>query len=55
MGAAGGLGERVISEQAAQYLTYMMSRVIEDGTGTRARIPGGSGGRAKARQTQAGP
>ena len=40
MGAGGGLGDRVISEQAARYLTYMMSRVIEAGTGTRARIPG---------------
>ena len=40
MGATGGLGERVISEEAALYLTYMMSRVIEEGTGTRARLPG---------------
>jgi penicillin-binding protein 1A len=40
MGATGGLGERVISEQAARYLTYMMSRVIEEGTGTRARLAG---------------
>lgn len=40
LGAAGGLGERVISEDAALYLTYMMNRVIEDGTGTRAKIPG---------------
>jgi penicillin-binding protein 1A len=40
MGATGGVGQRVISEEAAQYLTYMMSRVIDDGTGTRARIPG---------------
>lgn len=40
MGASGGFGDRVISEQAARYLTYMMSRVIEEGTGTRARIPG---------------
>ncbi len=40
MGAAGGFGDRVISEQAARYLTYMMTKVIEDGTGTRARIPG---------------
>ncbi|MCU0900696.1 MAG: penicillin-binding protein [Cypionkella sp.] len=39
-GATGGLGERVISEEAALYLTYMMSKVIEEGTGTRARIPG---------------
>jgi penicillin-binding protein 1A len=40
MGAGGGVGDRVISEQAALYLTYMMSNVIEQGTGTRARIPG---------------
>ncbi len=40
MGKGGGLGERVISEQAAHYLTYMMTKVIENGTGTRARIPG---------------
>ncbi len=40
MGAFGGLGDRVISEQAARYLTYMMSKVIDEGTGTRARIPG---------------
>ncbi|WP_103332381.1 transglycosylase domain-containing protein [Pseudotabrizicola formosa] len=40
LGATGGLGERVISEDAALYLTYMMNRVIEEGTGTRARIPG---------------
>lgn len=40
VGASGGLGERVISEEAALYLTYMMSKVIEEGTGTRARIPG---------------
>ena len=36
----GGIGERVISPQAAQQLTYMMSRVVEAGTGTRARLPG---------------
>lgn len=40
VGASGGLGERVISEESAQYLTYMMSKVIEEGTGTRARLPG---------------
>ncbi|NEX45979.1 transglycosylase domain-containing protein [Pseudotabrizicola algicola] len=40
MGASGGVGQRVISEEAAAYLTYMMSRVIENGTGTRAKIPG---------------
>ncbi len=36
----GGLGERVISKQAAGGLVYMMSRVIEQGTGRRARIDG---------------
>ena len=40
MGAGGGIGERVISEQAAQLLTYMMSQVIEGGTGARARLDG---------------
>lgn len=40
LGATGGLGQRVISEDAALYLTYMMNRVIENGTGTRAKIPG---------------
>jgi penicillin-binding protein 1A len=40
LGATGGVGQRVISEEAALYLTYMMTQVIENGTGTRARIPG---------------
>jgi penicillin-binding protein 1A len=40
MGAGGGIGERVISEQAAQLLTYMMNQVVESGTGTRARLEG---------------
>jgi len=39
MGQDGGMGERVISEQAAGYLTYMMSRVVTVGTGTRAALP----------------
>jgi penicillin-binding protein 1A len=38
MGAGGGIGERVISQQAAGLLTYMMSKVVESGTGTRARL-----------------
>jgi penicillin-binding protein 1A len=38
MGQEGGLGERVISEEAARQLTYMMSRVIEEGTGRRAKL-----------------
>jgi penicillin-binding protein 1A len=39
IGASGGMGERVIQEQAAQLLTYMMTQVIETGTGGRARLP----------------
>jgi penicillin-binding protein 1A len=39
IGAGGGIGERVISEQAAQLLTYMMAEVITSGTGTRAGLP----------------
>ncbi|WP_116133045.1 transglycosylase domain-containing protein [Tropicimonas sp. IMCC34043] len=38
MGQSGGLGERVISEEASQYLIYMMSKVIEEGTGQRAKL-----------------
>ncbi|WGV15621.1 transglycosylase domain-containing protein [Fuscovulum ytuae] len=38
IGAAGGIGERVISEQSARLLTYMMTKVIENGTGGRARL-----------------
>ncbi|MBC7163659.1 MAG: PBP1A family penicillin-binding protein [Roseovarius sp.] len=40
MNRQGGIGERVIREDAARELIYMMSRVIEGGTGTRARLPG---------------
>ncbi len=40
IGQGGGMGERVISEQAARELTWMMSRVIEEGTGGRAKLPG---------------
>ena len=40
MGQGGGIGERVISEQAARELTYMMSQVIERGTGRRALLDG---------------
>lgn len=36
----GGIGERVISEQAAQALIYMMNQVVTSGTGQRARIDG---------------
>ena len=40
MGASGGIGERVISEQAARYLTYMMAQVVQSGTGARAKLDG---------------
>jgi penicillin-binding protein 1A len=40
MGQEGGMGERVISESAARQLTYMMTQVIERGTGRRARVEG---------------
>jgi len=40
IGSGGGIGERVISQDAARLLTYMMSRVIEEGTGSRARLEG---------------
>ncbi|RZW01940.1 MAG: PBP1A family penicillin-binding protein, partial [Rhodobacteraceae bacterium] len=36
----GGLGERVIQQEAAQQLVYMMHQVVEAGTGQRARLPG---------------
>jgi penicillin-binding protein 1A len=35
-----GIGERVISQEAAQLLTYMMAQVVNEGTGTRARLDG---------------
>lgn len=40
MGQAGGLGDRVITSQAAEQLIYMMYRVVEDGTGRRAKLDG---------------
>ncbi|MGH1367904.1 MAG: transglycosylase domain-containing protein [Maritimibacter sp.] len=36
----GGIGERVISQNAAQQLTYMMHQVVESGTGSRAKVAG---------------
>ena len=35
-----GLGERVIQTDAARQLVYMMSRVVEGGTGSRAKLDG---------------
>lgn len=40
IGQEGGMGERVIREESARLLTYMMTQVIESGTGTRARLEG---------------
>ena len=39
MDQSGGLGERVIMESSAKQLTWMMWRVIQQGTGTRAKLP----------------
>jgi len=40
MSATGGIGERVIQEQAARELTWMMHKVVSEGTGRRAEIEG---------------
>lgn len=40
MGSAGGIGERVVLQDAALQLTWMLYQVVEAGTGQRARIPG---------------
>ena len=40
IGQAGGMGERVISEQAAHELIYMMNQVVDQGSGGRAKVPG---------------
>jgi membrane peptidoglycan carboxypeptidase len=40
MTETGGIGERVIRDEAARELIWMMTQVIESGTGTRARIDG---------------
>ena len=38
IGPGGGIGERVISEDAALQLIWMMTRVVDTGTGARARL-----------------
>lgn len=40
MGSGGGIRERVIREQSARELTWMMYQVVEGGTGRRAAIEG---------------
>jgi penicillin-binding protein 1A len=54
MGIGGGMGERVISEESAGYLTWMMAQVLEApyGTGRRARLSGGRPAAGKTGTTQ---
>ncbi|MBO9478593.1 transglycosylase domain-containing protein [Shimia sp. R11_0] len=40
MGTGGGIGERVISDAAARELIWMMEKVVSEGTGARAQLPG---------------
>jgi penicillin-binding protein 1A len=40
VGKSGGMGERVVSEHAAQELIWMMEQVVNGGTGMRARLDG---------------
>jgi penicillin-binding protein 1A len=40
MGTGGGIGERVIQENAAGQLIYMMEKVVSEGTGKRAQFGG---------------
>ncbi len=39
MGSGGGIGERVIQENAARELIWMMHQVVHGGTGGRAKLP----------------
>lgn len=39
-GAVGGIGERVIRPEAAGQLIWMLNKVVEEGTGRRAQLPG---------------
>lgn len=39
IGQDGGIGERVIAPRAARQLVWMMSKVINEGTGARAALP----------------
>ncbi|MGY3438694.1 MULTISPECIES: transglycosylase domain-containing protein [unclassified Marinovum] len=40
MDATGGIGERVIQEDAARSLVYMMEKVVSEGSGRRAALDG---------------
>ncbi|MBT54364.1 MAG: glycosyl transferase [Mameliella sp.] len=39
MGSGGGIGERVVREEAARQLVWMMHKVVTEGTGGRAALP----------------
>ena len=39
-GASGGIGERVIRTEAAEQLVWMLEKVVSEGTGRRATLPG---------------
>ncbi|WP_425092836.1 transglycosylase domain-containing protein [Tropicimonas sp. S265A] len=53
LGQTGGIGERVITQGAADQLIYMMNQVVESGTGQRAKLPDGRPAAAKTGTTQA--
>ncbi len=40
IGSSGGIGERVIQTSAARQLIWMMEKVVSEGTGRRAQLPG---------------
>ncbi|MBO9451866.1 transglycosylase domain-containing protein [Tropicibacter sp. R16_0] len=40
MGTGGGIGERVIQTAAAEQLIWMMEKVVSEGSGRRAALPG---------------
>ena len=40
MGTGGGIGERVIRTEAAEQLIWMMEKVVTEGSGRRAALPG---------------
>ena len=40
MGKGGGIGKRVVQQEAARKLTWMMTQVVESGTGRRAALEG---------------